>query len=95
MPLDWCECHWGDRINSKEELMTLKQKLNKMIKQYGKPITHQILLEQIESLNIQMRKTLNIYHGIDIEHEILDRQSMIQWLKEEKITTKNVHINEK
>ena len=84
MPIDWCECHWGDRVKNKEQIMMLRQKLKQMIKQYGKVMTHQILLEEVEKLNEQMRKALDIYYAIDIEHELLDRQAMIRWLKEEK-----------
>ena len=67
--------------------MTLRRKLREMIKEHGRVLTHQILLEEIEKLNQQMRQALNIYYAIDIEHEILDHQAMIRWLKEEKEIT--------
>ena len=85
MPLDWCECHWGDRINNKEQTVMLRIKLRQMIKEHGKVMTHQILLKEIKELNERMRKAFDIYTAIDIEHEILDRQAMIKWLKQEKI----------
>ena len=58
----------------------LKKKLRNMIKEYGRVLTKQILLEEIEHLQEKMARASNIYIAIDYEHDLLDRQSMIKWL---------------
>lgn len=60
----------------------LRQKLNNMIENHGKKKTREILLEQLEDLNQKMRLATNIYHAIDIEHDMLDIKSMLRWLKD-------------
>tara|TARA_A100001201_G_C4085925_1_gene200474 strand:+ start:1055 stop:1219 length:165 start_codon:yes stop_codon:yes gene_type:complete len=53
-----------------------------MIENHGKKKTREILLEQLEDLNQKMRLATNIYHAIDIEHDMLDIKSMLRWLKD-------------
>jgi hypothetical protein len=63
----------------------LRQKLKTLIKNHGKKKTKQILLQQLEELNQKIRLATNIYHAIDIEHDILDIQSMLKWLKDKNV----------
>lgn len=58
----------------------LRNELREMVKEFGKAMTRQMLLEQISKLQEKMRTATTIYHAIDIEHDILDRQSMLKWL---------------
>lgn len=60
----------------------LRQKLNNLVKDHGKKKTKEILLQELEDLNQKMRLATNIYHAIDIEHDMLDIQSMLKWLKD-------------
>ena len=60
----------------------LKATLQKMITKHGKRETKKIINKELKNLNEQMRKASNIYTAIDIEHDILDRQSMLKWLKD-------------
>ena len=62
----------------------LRKQLNSMIEEHGKVETYKILIKKIEKLQEKMRGSTNIYHAIDIEHDILDCQAMLRWLKEEK-----------
>ena len=59
----------------------LRQKLNNMVENHGKKKTKEILLKELEALNQKMRSATNIYHAIDIEHDMLDIKSMLKWLK--------------
>lgn len=58
----------------------MKKKLRQMIKEFGRVMTKQIILEEILELQQKMSRASNIYLAIDIEHDILDRQSMLKWL---------------
>ena len=51
-----------------------------MIKEYGRAMTKQIILEEIANLQQKITKAPTIYSAIDIEHDILDRKSMLKWL---------------
>lgn len=68
----------------------LERKLRNMVKEHGRVATRQTLLEKIEKLNKQMLKAPGIYHAIDIEHDILDCQTMLKWLKESKEEMRDV-----
>lgn len=60
----------------------LRQKLKEMVTKYGKKETENLLNKELQKLMEDMRKATNIYHAIDIEHDILDRQAMLKWLKD-------------
>ena len=62
----------------------LRTKLKAMILEYGKVLTKQILIEDIRELEQKLARSSNIYDAIDIEHNILDKKSMLKWLLEEK-----------
>ena len=62
----------------------LRQKLKQMVQEHGKRKTKKIINQELENLALKMRQANNIYVAIDIEHEILDRQSMLKWLKDIK-----------
>lgn len=61
----------------------LRTKLKAMISEYGKVLTKQILIQDIRELEQKLARSSNIYDAIDIEHNILDKKSMLKWLTEE------------
>ena len=65
--------------------MKLKKKLKSMIVKHGKIKTRKILKQEIQEFNVRMRQATNIYIGLEIEHEILDREAMLRWLEEDNV----------
>jgi len=63
----------------------LKRKLREMIKEHGRVVTKQILLEEIIQLQERIARASNIYLAIDIEHDLLDCQSMVKWLENKDV----------
>lgn len=63
----------------------LKRKVRNMVKEHGKAITKKIILEEISKLQEQIRKANDIYTAIDIEHSLLDYQSMLKWLNQKNV----------
>lgn len=59
----------------------LKKELKSMIELYGKKKTQEKLLKKIKTLSSKIAKAPTIYHAIDIEHELMDTQAMLKWLK--------------
>ena len=53
-----------------------------MVQQHGKKKTKQLIDNELKELAEKMRRATNIYSAIDIEHDILDRQAMLKWLKD-------------
>lgn len=63
----------------------LKKRLRNMIKESGRSATKKMILKEISDLQRKMLKASNIYLAIDIEHDILDRQSMLKWLNKKDV----------
>lgn len=62
----------------------LKNKLHQLIAENGKVETYKILLNKLKLYRSQMIKANSINECLDIEHNILDTQTMIKWLKQEE-----------
>ena len=60
----------------------LRKKLNNMVEVHGKKKTREILLKELDDLEQKMRLATNIYYAIDVEHDRLDIESMLKWLKD-------------
>lgn len=60
----------------------LRQKLKRMVDRHGKAKVREMINDKLKQLALNMRQASNIYHAIDIEHEIMDQEAMLKWLKD-------------